>query len=180
MEELADDLTARGETWKRCMDADMVDRIMSGFAELGATEAAIWLRDAAGDHLVPVFNNTPTLESLVGVYRQPLDRGIISMVLAIQSAVIERDVYKNPQHDSTVDRQLGQVTVHMMAVPLYFAGDSRGVISAVRLRSAGTDEDSDPPPFEETHLESLKKSARELGQSLDRSLTELSTEWPGS
>ena len=102
------------------------------------------------------------------------------MVLAIQSAVIERDVYKNPQHDGSADRRLGLVTVHMMAVPLYFAGDSRGVISAVRLRSSESDEGSDPPPFEKTHLESLKKSARELGQSLDTSLTELSTEWPGS
>ncbi|MEP4077692.1 GAF domain-containing protein [Haloferula sp.] len=148
----------------------MADRLESLLSDLDTKEGAIWLMDTSGEHLIPVFNSSPTLQSLVGVYRQPLNRGIISMVLATQSAVIERDVHKNPLHDNSVDRQLGIITVHMMAAPLYFAGESRGVISVVRLKPSEADEVGDLPPFEDHHLESLKESARNFGRWLDECL----------
>ena len=149
-------------------------------AELEADEGTIWLLDEAGDHLIPMFNNGPSASNLIGCFQQALDKGIISMVLATQSAMIEREIYKNPQHDGSLDQQLGLVTVHMMAAPLYFADESRGVISAVRLRSPDADETADPSPFDDHDLASFKQLTHDIGRHLDKCLITLSQESPES
>ena len=43
----------------------------------------------------------------------------------------------------------------MLAVPLYFAGDLRGVVTAVQLKTIGS-QLQEPPGFTPQHLETLQ------------------------
>jgi len=45
------------------------------------------LLDRAGQALVPAYNTGPAAEKMVGKFRQPLNAGLICMVLASESAV---------------------------------------------------------------------------------------------
>ena len=78
-------------------------------------------------------NNGPAAEKWVGKFRQPLSAGIVSMVYSTEEPFCENDVYRNAAQDPTLDRILAVRTESMIAVPLYFARECRGVISCVRL-----------------------------------------------
>ena len=62
-------------------------------------------------------------------FRQPLNRGIVSTVLASEQAFIENEVYKNARHDDKLNESLAQTTFAMIVVPFYFLNECRGVVS---------------------------------------------------
>jgi len=117
---------------------DFVDKVAlaaleQGFRMARGDEGTIWLVDRIAETLVPVYNNGPAAEKWVGKFRQPLSAGIVSMVYSTEEPFCENDVYRNAAQDPTLDRILAVRTESMIAVPLYFARECRGVISCVRL-----------------------------------------------
>src|SRR5256885_3098485 len=66
-------------------------------------------------------------------FKQPVSKGIVSLVVASEHPFVENQVYKNAKHSKTLDEKLRKTTYAMIAVPLYFLNEARGVISCVQL-----------------------------------------------
>jgi GAF domain-containing protein len=60
----------------------------------------------------------------------------------------------------------------MVATPLYFGGELRGVISAVQLRAPDADS-PEPPGFSPQHLETLQLTATVLARLVEQQLLSL-------
>jgi len=152
-------------------DGVMLSFLTEAFIHIGAHEGTVWLLDEERTHLVPRFNNGPQAESFVGSYRQNLSSGMISMVVSTEQPICENDVHLNEQQDKKLDTALGVLTCSMVATPLYFGGELRGVISAVRLKP--TREAAEPPGFSPEQLEQLQLTAAILSGLVDRQLLAL-------
>jgi hypothetical protein len=109
------------------------DTLLDAIESVGASEGTLWVVDASGQGLVPAFNSGPSAALFLERVRQPLERGIISMVAATEQPFCENDVVGHATHDGTVDRLVGRRTLALIAVPFYLAGRLRGVVSCVRL-----------------------------------------------
>jgi hypothetical protein len=153
-------------------DVTMRSLLVAGFCYIGAHEGTVWLLDHSRSNLVPRFNSGPNAETFVGKFRQPLRSGMISMVVATEQPICENDVHGNGQQDPTLDRKLGLVTCSMLAVPFYFAGEVRGVISAVRLKRAAS-ADPDPAGFSPEDLRSLQLTSSVLSRLVEHELITL-------
>jgi hypothetical protein len=113
-------------------DEMLLKLLTDTFQRVSADEGSIWLLDERKQHLVIVYNSGPNAAKIVG-FKQPLDKGIVSLVVASQRAVIESNVYKNAKYSAALDEKLHSTTYAMIAVPLYFLNQVRGVISCVQL-----------------------------------------------
>ena len=112
---------------------EMVRKLLTDtFARIAADEGSIWLLDAEKQHLVVAYNSGPNTEKIMG-FKQPVSQGIVSLVVASEHAFVENQVYKNAKHSATLDKKLHKTTYAMIAVPLYFLNEVRGVISCVQL-----------------------------------------------
>jgi GAF domain-containing protein len=171
MEEAAQEL-AEG-AFDEFFDGTMRSAFMEGLAQAGAHEGTVWLLDPTQNWLVPRFNNGPNAASFVGHFRQSLQTGMISMVVATEQPICENEVHKNTQQDPTLDRKLGLVTCSMLAVPLYFAGELRGVVSAVRLKRPDAT-GPDPAGFSPDNLRALQLTADVLERLIEHELLTLS------
>ena len=162
------------ETFADLLDSTMRSVVNAGFASAGAHEGMIWLAERSGgaatevDALVAAYNTGPDAEKIVGKFRQPIGRGLISTVFAYEQPFCENNVYRNQKQDKTLDQSLGVVTVAMIAVPLYFAGAARGIISCVQLKPAG--EVNDPPGFPMESLRHVQLAAEVVSRLLDHRL----------
>ncbi len=107
--------------------------LSNGFTRAGADEGTVWIADQKQRELIPVFNSGPKAADFVANFRQPLDRGVVSMVFHSGQPLCENEVTKNSTHDHTIDDAMHQVTAAMIAVPLFFANHPRGVVSCVKL-----------------------------------------------
>jgi transcriptional regulator with GAF, ATPase, and Fis domain len=154
-------------------DGTMHAAFIEGLSQAGAHEGTIWLLDATRNSLVPRFNNGPNAADFVGHFRQSVQTGMISMVVATEQPICENEVHKNAQQDPTLDRKLGLITCSMLAVPLYFASELRGVISAVRLKRAKSTA-PDPEGFSPDDLRALQLSAEILERLIEHELLTLS------
>ncbi len=163
----ADELRAGSSRWAQLLDSSMQALFDTHLREAGASEGSMWVLDADSQCLVPVHNNGPQAAKFVGQFKQPLDRGLISTVFATQSGICESWVYDNPQHDPAANKELAVLTVHMIAVPLYFGGETRGVLSAVKLRGAGTTKADDPEPFSQQAMQIVRRLSFVLGELVD-------------
>jgi GAF domain-containing protein len=150
-------------------DAGMRALLLEGFRRVGADEGTIWLIDSGNEVLIPRFNSGPHATGFVGIHRQPLSKGMISMVVATEQPICENEVYKNERQDKEVDRKLGLRTCAMIAVPLVFTGELRGVISCVQIRPRES-RDPDPPGFTHEHLLQTQLVATLLGRLLEARL----------
>jgi transcriptional regulator with GAF, ATPase, and Fis domain len=150
-------------------DGTMRALLTKCLAGIGADEGTVWLLDQERTYLLPRWNNGPFAANFVGHYRQSLRVGMISMVVATEQPICENDVQQNERQDKTLDRTLGVRTCAMIATPLYFAGDLRGVLSAVRLQPAESAEPA-PPGFEPGHIESLQLIVAVLARMLEHQL----------
>ena len=139
----------------------------------GATEGSIWLLDEKGQHLVNAFDHGPDAARLVG-FRQPLKSGIISMVFATHQPFLENQVFQNAMHASAADKLTGHRTNAMIAVPLFFASDCRGVISAVQLVPA-VKAAAGSPGFTAEHLARMQFTSELLSRLIDLKLLSLAT-----
>jgi hypothetical protein len=90
------------------------------------------LLDQEKQHLVAAFNSGANADKIVG-FKQPLNKGIISLVVASERAFIDSNVYKNSNYSAVLDEKLHNTTYAMIAVPLYFLNEVRGVITCVQL-----------------------------------------------
>lgn len=154
-------------------DATMRSLLIAGLQSASAHEGTVWLLDHSRINLVPRFNTGPNASDFVGQFRQTLRAGMISMVVATEQPICENEVHKNQRQDRSLDQRLGLITCSMLAVPLYFAGEVRGVISAVRLKSAGS-ADPDPAGFSPEDLRALQLTASVLSRLIEHELIALS------
>lgn len=168
--------TVTAENFPGFLDAAARDTLLHGFRAAGAHEGTVWLADATREHLVAAFNSGPRAGEIAGHFRQSLRAGMISLVFASEQPLCENEVHKNERQDKTLDRQLGLLTVAMMAVPFYFARELRGVISCVRLKNAAAPE-ADPPPFSLENLRALQSAAAVVSKLLDHRLLCDSVGW---
>ena len=149
--------------------------LSSSFSLAEATEGALWLADPNHEFLVPVFNSGPEAEKFVGSFKQPLNSGLISMVYATEQPFCENDVHHNSQHDKTVDSAMETVTASMVAVPLYFGGRIRGVMSCVRLKP--NSEAPDPPGFTGANMRQMQLAAETLQRLIEHRLLSIALAW---
>ena len=100
-------------------DEMLVKFLIDTFERVSADEGSIWLLDEEKQHLVVAFNSGPNADQIVG-FKQPLNKGIISLVVASEQAFIESNVYKDAKYSADLDNKLHNTTYAMIAVPLYF------------------------------------------------------------
>ncbi|MFT5466369.1 MAG: hypothetical protein ACI8UO_001469 [Verrucomicrobiales bacterium] len=141
--------------------------LIEGFNRAGADEGTLWIADLNGYRLIPIFNSGPESAEFVEKFRQPLDRGVVSMVFNSGQPFCENEVYKSSGHDDTVDKELGQVTAAMIATPLFFANELRGVVSCVKLGKG---------EFEVGDLDSMQHTVVILERLLDWALLQTITD----
>jgi transcriptional regulator with GAF, ATPase, and Fis domain len=164
------------ETFGDFFDPLMQITTRDGFDAVGAHEGTIWLADSEEKHLVPAFNTGPNAAQLVNQFRQPLSQGLISLVFRNGQSFCENDVYKNAQQDKTLDSRLHLLTCAMIAVPLYFAQNVRGVISCVQLKEAGVNV-PDPSGFSPASIHRIERLSAVLGRMVDLSLVGITVGW---
>ena len=168
--------TIRPENFASLLDTLMLDVLQRGFAEATAHEGSIWLLDAEGRNLVPAWNNGSKAAEFVCKFRQPLDRGLISMVLASEQSFLENEVYRNQVFDPELDRRLGLRTCALIEVPFYFLKGCRGVISCVQVKPLG-DNVPDPKGFSPKHLAAVQRTSAMLSRLLELRLLGSTVGW---
>jgi hypothetical protein len=129
-----------GEGFDSVFDGAMRALLTDCFTRIGGHEGTVWLFDASREALIPRFNTGANAAEFVGSFRQSLRSGMISMVAVMAQAICENDVHKNARQDKALDERLALETCSMLAVPFYFVGQGRGVISCVQLRRTGSTE----------------------------------------
>jgi hypothetical protein len=150
-------------------DRTMKDVLVDGIDRAGAHEGTVWLLDQARRFLVPRFNSGPNAATFVGNFRQSLNAGMISMVVATEQPICENEVQENQRQDKTLDQKLGLATCAMLAVPFYFAGELRGVISGVQLKEAAAAA-PEPRGFTMENLETFQRTATVLTRLIEHHL----------
>jgi len=147
------------------LDGVMTRLITGTFERIGASEGSIWLHDNTRNSLVMAFNTGSNAEALVGKFSQPLTAGIISMVFANEQGFVENHVFRNSQHDKTLDTKLRLRTESMIATPFYFLAACRGIISCVQLQQPNAHHEA--RGFSEQDLLAVRHTATILGKLLD-------------
>jgi hypothetical protein len=166
-----------GEKFAGFLDPLATRGLEHAFRLVGAGEGTLWIADQEETHLIPVFNNGPNRAALVGVFRQPLTAGIISMVYGNEQGFCENEVYRNADQDKTLDQKLKVLTCGMIAVPFYFNRGRRGVLSCVKLKPNAAA--PDPSPFVPADLTVLQTAAASLSRQVDGQLLAIATGWGG-
>lgn len=100
---------------------------------VGADEGSVWLAAEDEKVLIPVWNNGPDAEQFVGHFKLPAAAGITGWVFMGGMAACETEVCFHQKQHRELDLKLGVLTWAMLAVPLRVAGETRGVVTAVRL-----------------------------------------------
>jgi GAF domain-containing protein len=166
---LRDSAEALADAAVDILDACTREALIEGLTRMSAHEGTLWLLDEARTLLRPRFNSGPRAAEFVGRFLQPLRAGMISMVVATEQPICENEVHKSQRQDPTLDTELGLRTCAMVAVPLYYAGELRGVISAVKLKPAqGPAED--PPGFTMGDLQQLQRTASLVSRLIEHRL----------
>ena len=158
-----------GESFAEFFDGPMHAVFCGCIATSGAHEGTVWLLDEARTALVPRFNSGPNAATFVNIFRQTLSAGLISTVVATEQPMCENAMDRHPLHDKSLDRKLGVRTCAMLAAPFYFAGELRGVLSAVLLAQAG-EPAPELPGFSTIALEKLQLNASILARLIERRL----------
>jgi hypothetical protein len=178
---ISDRLTALGdrihaEQFRSLIDPLMGQVLRDGFGHAGADEGTVWLLDDACEHLVPAFNTGPKAAEVVGKFKQPLNQGVVCMVLASEQPFLENEVWKNSQHSKALDGLLGIQTQAMIAVPFYFLRACRGVLSCVKLKLPQRAE-ANPSGFRPEHLAHIERTSALLSRLIDLRLVSEAIAW---
>lgn len=157
------------------LDPLMRQILERGFLDAHADEGTVWLLDGNGEHLVPAYNTGPDAAKLVGTFKQPLNTGLICMVLASEQPFLENEVHKNASQSKLLDSRLNVQTHAMIAVPFHFVHACRGVISCVQLkRSPAAPE---PAGFRPEHLAAVQRASALLAQLIEFHLLSRAVGW---
>ncbi|MEM9478926.1 MAG: hypothetical protein AAGA58_04600 [Verrucomicrobiota bacterium] len=130
--------------------------------------ATIWIADKARTKLTVGFADREP--KLVG-REQPLDEGLISLVLASEHAICENKVYQHAEHSKIIDDALDFITCAMIAVPFYLGGQLCGVISSVQLKKQ--ESDPDPDGFTASDLSEVQKVSKVIERLLNYRLVKI-------
>lgn len=182
-------LTTRPAALPEGLPARVLDQALKN---TGADEGSLWLAVDDAAALLPVWNNGPDAARFVASFRLPAGAGITGLVFTSGLAVCESEVCFHERQNRALDAALGVLTWAMLAVPLRFAGEVRGVVTAVRLiRLAGLPEvrelprrREDLPPgvavpeaFSVDDLAAMETAAQALGRLLDHRLSAWALGW---
>ena len=116
---------------------------------------------------------------MVGRFRQPLKSGLICMVFASEQPFLENEVSKNPGQSKLLDSLLEVKTTALIAVPFYFLGTCRGVVSCVQLSKSGS-QPASAPGFRPQHLDTMQRTASILSNLLEYQLLSYAVGWKNS
>lgn len=156
------------------LDSTMKELLKRAFQNAGAHEGAVWLVDAAGMHLVLSHAWGSRAERVQG-FQQPLGKGIVSMVFATEQPFCENKVYANRLQARAIDEKLGMLTCSMIAVPLMFAKQLRGIVSCIRVKEDPAA--PDPEDFPPNALGEIQFATHVLGKLIEFELVSLITGW---
>jgi hypothetical protein len=163
-------------------DDKLIKLLVSTFERASAHEGSIWLLDEPKQNLVITYNNGPNAEKVIG-FQQPTSKGIVSLVVATEQGFVENQVYKNARHSAMLDQQLHSTTYAMVAVPLYFLNQVRGVISCVQLidvilqQQEAVPAGKIPPGFGPGELNLLQATAAVMRDLIDYRLLGTAVGW---
>jgi hypothetical protein len=166
LETTGDGITPK--TFEYLVDGLMERLLRSMCLMCNASATAIWIVSQEEKALIPVWNSSQA--EFVNTYRQPLDRGIVSMVFSTEMPFLETSPQTNIAFDPTLDTQLNNRTNAIMAAPFYFLRACRGVISSVQL--AGGNEPPREREFAAHDLEHLDMVTTIVGGIIDRRILE--------
>ena len=163
-------------------DEMLVKFLTDTFERVSADEGSIWLFDEEKRHLVVAFNSGPNADKIVG-FKQSLNKGIVSLVVASEQAIIESNVYKDAKYSADLDKKLHNTTYAMIAVPLYFLKQVRGVISCVQLFDVLMQQGEPlpvgkiPDGFKPQHLVAIQRAAAVIRDLIDYRLLGTAVGW---
>ena len=163
-------------------DEILLKLLTDTFERVSADEGSIWLLDEGKQNLVVAYNSGPNSDKIVG-FKQPLNKGIVSLVVASERAFIESNVYKNSKYSAALDEKLHNTTYAMIAVPLYFLSQVRGVISCVQLidvllqQGEPVPAGKTPPGFKPQHLVSIQTASAVIKDLIDYRLLGTAVGW---
>ncbi len=135
--------------------------LLDAFERVGAHEGTVWLADTANRCLIPAFNNGPNAAEL-RQHRQPLDKGLVSMVFANEQPFVMN--HDRSGMDVTVQERLKIRVTAQIIVPLYFLGECRGVVSCVQIARG---DEPEAAGFEAEALRPVKRAAEALRVMID-------------
>ena len=125
---------------------------------------------------MPAYNTGPDADKIVGKFLQPLNAGIICMVLASEQPFVENEAYQNSNHSKLLDSSLGVQTYALMAVPFYLYNRCLGVVSCVQLKKPGSSEPN-PPGFDSEDLKVVQRTVDHLIRLLEYRLLGVTVGW---
>ena len=163
-------------------DEMLLKLLTDTFERVSADEGSIWLLDEGKQNLVVAYNSGPNSDKIVG-FKQPLNKGIVSLVVASERAFIESNVYKNARYSAALDEKLHNTTYAMIAVPLYFLNQVRGVISCVQLfdvlmqQGEPVPAGETPPGFKPQHLVAIQTASAVIKDLIDYRLLGTAVGW---
>ena len=163
-------------------DEILLKLLTESFQRVSADEGSIWLLDEGKQNLVVAYNSGPNADKIVG-FKQPLNKGIISLVVASERAFIESNVYKNAKYSADLDEKLHNTTYAMIAVPLYFLNHVRGVISCVQLfdvlvqQGEPVPAGKTPQGFKPQHLVAIQTASAVIKDLIDYRLLGTAVGW---
>ena len=157
------------------LDPLMRDLLEVAFQEAGAHEGTIWWHDESNECLVPGYNTGPNAAQLVGKFRQPLNAGLVCMVLASEQPFLENRVYQNAQQSKLLDMTLGVRSYALIAVPFYLLRGCRGVVSCVQLLRP---EEPEPAGFQPRDLAGVQRAVSCVSRLLEWRLVGQTLGWP--
>lgn len=146
--------------------------LVDAFNRVGAHEGSVWLLDEAREFLIPRFNSGPNAAKFVNTFRQSVRSGMVGMVVATEQPICENGMCQHPSQDKALNDMLRLEACAMVAVPFYFLGELRGVISCVQLKAMGSP-DPDPPGFSPDALRTLQSTAGLLSRLVEHRLLAL-------
>jgi hypothetical protein len=160
--------------------------LQNSFEQVRASEGSIWLLDSAkhseARNLVAAYNTGPNAKKIQG-FKQPLNKGIVSLTLATEQAFVENNVYKNAKYSPILDRNVGRTTHAMIVVPLYFLNQVRGVISCVQLLDVLIEKgkvipiENPPSGFTPSDLGVIETTAAAMRNLIDYRLVDTTIGW---
>ena len=170
------------ENFLSICDEMLLKLLRESFQRIKADEGSIWLLDAEKQHLIAAYNSGSRSKDIVG-FKLPVTRGIISLVVASEHPFVENNVYKNDKQDKALDEKLGKLTYAMIAVPLYFLNEVRGVISSVQLQDFERHDAKvvpvapTPPGFGPAELDAVQTMAAVVRDLIDYRLLGTAIGW---
>jgi hypothetical protein len=96
------------------------------------------------------------------------------MVFSSEQPFLENEIWKNSHHSKLLDSMLKLQTNAMIAVPFYFLGACRGVLSCVQLNKSDTPAGGG---FRAEHLAHVQRATAVLSQLIELRLLSCTVGW---